>query len=149
MTIDDLKHWLLNKFILCYPVVKEEYHYQIYWYYDESYIRKIKLLNLNNINNISNYTLQLNHKINGDCLFIQDIKNKFIWYDNKYILNFLKSNYNDDFIELTDLINNTLNDIPIFNNYNYFGYFEHNVNCKLLSDIFEELIVIDYPKQKK
>ena len=140
MSTDDLRNWLLDKLLSCYPVASENLDYQIYWYYDESYIRKNKLLKLNNISNDD----LLNHKINGECLFIQDTSNKFIWCDHKYIWNFLESNYTENEYNINTLIEKILINKKEFNDYNYFGYYDHEMNKILLLKSFKELKIIDY-----
>ena len=63
MNNEELYDWLLTKLLSCYPVKivgKDNY---VYWYYDEMFIRKLKVSKLNN------KKIKYPNKITGVCLF--------------------------------------------------------------------------------
>jgi len=88
MNNEELKLWFLDKFRSCYAVEHIDFPNQIFWYYDKSYIRKLKLSRLNNTDFI------LPSDIKGVCLFRQDISNKVLFCDSENIWDIISKNYN-------------------------------------------------------
>ena len=111
MNKEELTVWFWNKFKSCYPVKHDDYPDSIFWFYDEKFIRKIKLCKLNN------QEITLPNKVSGKCLFDQDLKNKHLWCDNKEIWSFLIQNYRDNYDDIQSLIKNILSDVTKLNVY--------------------------------
>ena len=83
MQIDDLKIWFWDKYNSCYSI---KYNNKIYMMYDPNFIRAKKLAN------ILNKEIGYPTEVKGVCLFEQDWKNQYFWYDYDKIYLFLKSN---------------------------------------------------------
>jgi hypothetical protein len=101
MNNEELYDWLLTKLLSCYPVKivgKDNY---VYWYYDEMFIRKLKVSKLNN------KKIKYPNKITGFCLFEQDIENKELLLD-KEILDVFYKNYSQDFQDVKFIITDIL-----------------------------------------
>jgi hypothetical protein len=64
---------IMNKFNLCYPIIRDNDYKNIYWIYDEEYIKT-----------------SVKNKVNGYCLFEQNIPNNFLWCDNDMIWSIIK-----------------------------------------------------------
>ena len=103
MNTEELKKWFFNMLYSCYPVIHSDYPDDLFWYYDESYIRKVKLSKL------SGDEITLPTKIKGVCLFNQDIKSKILYCDYDVIwLVFYKEYNNNNYSEIQELINGWL-----------------------------------------
>ena len=50
MTTDELKIWFFDKLNSCYPVIHDDYPNCIFWFYDDSFVRKMKLSNISGKN---------------------------------------------------------------------------------------------------
>ncbi len=110
MTKDELTKWFVNKFNSCYPVIHDDYPEHIFWFYDEKYIRKLKLCKLNN--NKLSYD-----KIKGYCIFNQDKQYNYLWCDYGEIWSFVEKNYTDNYNGVQSIIKKILVD-----NYKLIGY---------------------------
>ena len=73
MSEEELKVWFFDRLNSCYPVIHDDYPNRLYWFYDEKFIRKMKLCRL------SGTEVKLPVNVNGRCLFEQDIKNKYLY----------------------------------------------------------------------
>ena len=104
MTNDELSKWFWNKLNSCYPVIHKDYPNSIYYFYDEKFIRKIKLCKINNT------IVTLPDKVTGICLFEQDNKYKDLLCDYTEIWSFLGNNYTKNYDDIQTLISNILND---------------------------------------
>jgi len=103
MNKKELIKWFCDKFNSCYSVKHDDYPDVILWFYDETYIRKLKLYKLNKQENI------LPNKVKGICLFRQDTRKKIFWCNYNEIWEFLEDNYKDgDYNEIQLLIKNVL-----------------------------------------
>ena len=111
MTKEELTIWFWNKFNSCYPVIHDDYPDSIFWFYDERYVRKIKLCKLNNQKIISP------NKVIGTCLFEQDFKTKYLWCNYDDIWLFFKQNYKDNYNDVQLLIKEILSDTTKLNVY--------------------------------
>lgn len=86
MIVEELKKLFWNKFNSCYSIKHDDYPDIIYWIYNESYVRKMKLCKLNN------QEVKSSVNISEVCVFVQDVKYKYLNYDYDVILNFFKNN---------------------------------------------------------
>jgi len=111
MTKEELTEWFWNKFNSCYPVTHDYYPDRIFYYYDEKYIRKIKLCKLNNQETFSP------NKVQGKCLFDQDLNNKYLWCDYDEIWNFFRNNYINNYYDIQLLIKDILSNTNKLNLY--------------------------------
>ena len=111
MTKDKLTDWFWNKFNSCYPVTHDDYTDRIFYYYDEQFIRKIKL------GKLDNQVITLPNNVKGECLFEQDLKNEYLWCDNEEIWSFFKQNYSDKYNDIQLLIKEILSDTTKLNVY--------------------------------
>jgi hypothetical protein len=75
MNETELKLWFLKKLNSCYTVSHSKYPENIFWIYDEKYIRKCKLSKINN-SDISKPT-----EVNGYCIFEMDFHYKYFYCD--------------------------------------------------------------------
>ena len=127
MDKEELKIWFLDKFNSCYLVKHDDYHDSIYMIYDINFIRTKKLAN------ILNKDVEYPTEIKGVCLFEQDFKNGYFWYNYNEICSFFKENYNYN-KEISDLIKGWLeehNKLKVLTPNVVFGYYkkllgEHN-----------------------
>ena len=117
MTKEELTDWFINKFNSCNPIKHDDYPDRIFWFYDEKYIRKLKLCKLNN------QEITLPNKVNGKCLFDQDLKNKYLWCNNTEIWAFFRNNYVDNYNDIQTLIKDILSDTTKLNLYSPHGTF--------------------------
>ena len=117
MKKEELSEWFYDKFNSCYPVVHDDYPDSIFWFYDERYVRKIKLCKLNN------QKISLINKVNGICLFEQDFKNKHLWCNYDEIWSFFKQNYKDNYNEIQSIIKEILSDTTKLNVYTPYNKF--------------------------
>ena len=107
MSNEELTNWLLNKFDLCYEVKLDYYPDSIFWFYDEKFIRYIKLCKLNNKkikqNRNSDYI-----PINSICLFRMDINTNHFYCDFIIIEKFEETYNLYSYEELINIILNIL-----------------------------------------
>lgn len=98
MSDEELKKWFFDMFNDCYPVKHEDYPHSIFWYYDKSFVRNIKLCKINN----KEVTLPSN--VSGICLFEHNsITGRFNCdYDEIWL--FLEQNYSFNYFEIRELI---------------------------------------------
>jgi len=111
MTKEELTIWFCNKFNSCYPVTHDNYPESIFWFYEQNYIRKIKLCKLNN------QEITIPDKVKGICLFEQDLKNQYLWCDYMDIWSFFEQNYNTNYDDIQSLITYILSDTTKLNVY--------------------------------
>ena len=111
MTKEEISNWFINKLTSCYPVKHYDYPDSILWFYDENFIRKIKLCKLNN------QYISLPNKVSGICLFEQNIKNKVLSCDYNEIWCFFKTNYINNYSDIQSLIKDLLSDTTKLNVY--------------------------------
>ena len=126
MNKEELTDWFWNKFSSCYPVKHDDYPDSILWIYDEKFTRKLKLCKLNK------QEITLPNKVNGKCLFDQDLKSKYLWCDNTEIWAFFKQNYSEDYNEIQSLIKDILSDTTKLNVYT--PYVDTAISNLILSD---------------
>lgn len=105
MTIEELKLWFLDKVNSCYPAIHDDYPESIFWFYDEKFVRKLKLCKINNQN------ITLPSKVEGYCLFCQDFKNMWFYCDHDEIWSFFYENYKYDYFDVQLFIKDALYDI--------------------------------------
>ena len=98
MKKEELIEWFCTKFNSCYPVSHTDYTESIFLFYDEQFIRKMKL------SKISKKPVSLPKKVNGICLFELDWKNKRFVYDYDEIYTFLYNNYSTIHLDITNFI---------------------------------------------
>ena len=75
MSEEELKVWFFDRLNSCYPVKHDDYPDDIFWFYGDQFVRKLKLSKL------SGEKIELPSKVSGRCLFYQDIKNKILYCD--------------------------------------------------------------------
>ena len=117
MTKEKLSDWFITKFKSCYPVKHDDYSGSIFWFYDEQFVRKLKLYKVNN------EELTSQTEIKGRCLFEQDLKNGYLWCDYKNIWSFFENNYTNNYTEIQSLITEILlqtNNMSVFTPEKYF-----------------------------
>lgn len=105
MSEEELKIWFCNKFNSCYPVKHDDYPESVFWYYDESYMRKLKLCKINN------QEITLPTKVSGVCLFEQDSKNKRFNCDYEEIWHIFEDKYSTNYFGVQSLIASWLKEI--------------------------------------
>ena len=109
MTKEELTIWFCDKFNSCYPVTHSDYPESIFWFYDEKFIRKLKLYKLNN------QKITSPNIVRGICLFEED--SKYCWFNCNYdeIWSFLYVNYSSYYTDVQSFIKNILKDSNKFN----------------------------------
>jgi len=105
---------LLNKFNLCYKVKCADYPDSIFWFYDEQFIRKQKICKLNN------QDVLLPKKINGYCLFEQDIKSMNLFCEDG-LWDIIEECCNKKNIDIRTIIKYSLENYKIFNDYKFYN----------------------------
>ena len=111
MKKEELANWFWNKFNSCYPVTHDDYKNSIFWFYEQNYIRKLKLCKLNN------QEITIPDKVKGICLFQQDLKRDCLWCDYMDIWSFFEQNYNTNYDDIQSLIKDILSDTIKLNVY--------------------------------
>ena len=111
MSEQELKEWFLYKLYGCYPVKHDDYPNNIFWFYDEQFIRKLKLCKLNN------KEVSLPLKVKGVCLFDQDLKNEILWCDYDKIWSFFYKEYRNNYDDVQSFIKNVLEEEAKLNVY--------------------------------
>lgn len=104
MNEEQLKKWFFDKFNSCYPVKHDNLPESIFWFYDELFIRKIKICKLNN------QIVKTPSKVTGICLFEMDFKNDWFNCDYDYIWTVLKDKYINNYDDIQALIKKWLID---------------------------------------
>jgi len=112
MNKEELTNWFIDKFNSCYPVTHTDFPESTFWFYDEKFIRKIKLCKINNQN------ITLPTIVTGICLFEEDLKNDWFNCDYNKIWSFIYKNYSTEFHVVQSFITNIL---------------EENNKCNVLS----------------
>ena len=102
MSEEELKVWFFDRFNNCYPVKHDDFSNRLYWFYDEQFVRKIKLCRL------SGEKIELPSNVNGICLFDQDIKNKYLHCDFDEIWTVFNKEYSDKYDDVQRLIKSWL-----------------------------------------
>lgn len=110
MEKEELSKWFYNKLNSCYPVKHDDYPNDIFWFYDEQIVRKIKLCKINN----TEITIT---KVKGTCLFEQNLTNKNLWCDYNIIWSFFEKNYNVNYSDIQSLITSILSEPDKLNVY--------------------------------
>ena len=113
MDVEELKVWFFDKLYSCYSVKNDDYPNNIFWFYDESFVRKVKLYKLNN----KEISLPLKVKGKGVCLFDQDLKNKSLWCDYDEIWSVFEKEYMYNYIDIQSLIKGWLEEDSKLNVY--------------------------------
>ena len=72
-TKEELTKWFWNKYYSCYKVKHQEYQNNVYLYFDKTFLRQKKLCI------ITGEKVNYPSKVDGICLFEQDLKNKYLW----------------------------------------------------------------------
>ena len=98
MTKEELTIWFVDKFNSCYPVTIEDDYTRLFWFYDEQFIRKIKLCKIENIK------YPIHNTVKGTCLFDVHISNRYLFCDYKEIWSFFEKNYSKNYNEIQSLI---------------------------------------------
>jgi hypothetical protein len=143
MSEEELQQWFWNKFFSCYIVKHDDFPNRLYMMYDIQFLRKIV------INNILGKPFEYPKEVKGDCIFIQDYNNKYLYCDYARIWLYLRHNYSvDRFIQ--PLIEKWMSDIPelnvltpVFDLHNTYTTNEDN-NLKILTPK-RSIIFYDYP----
>lgn len=99
MNKEEMIVWLFDKMKSCYPIRYIEYTNDIYWIYDKSYIRKMKLFQLNNIEIVPDFKYT-----KGSCLFKNNIKSKCIYFNYYTIYELLDNNHNQSYFDVVSTI---------------------------------------------
>ena len=102
MSEEELKVWFFDRLNSCYSVKHDDYPDRLYWYYDEKFIRNVKLCRL------SGEKIELPSKASGRCLFDQDIKNNILYCDYDEIWKVFYKEYRCNFYDVKRLINSWL-----------------------------------------
>ena len=132
MKNEELKDWFLNKFNNCYYVAHDDYPKSLFMYYDEKFVRKMKLCKLSGKEVIY-------PKIPpGICLFEQDYKNEHFFIDYNEITSFLYQNYSTNWKDIKNLIDSWLKDSVL-----KMIEYETDIFCKFLKEI-EKLTTSQY-----
>jgi len=142
MNKEELTIWFWNKFNSCYPVIHDDYPNWIYWFYDETYIRKLKLCKLNN------QKFVLPNKIKGTCLFkqIPDINHLYLDYNDIWL--FFKQNYKDNYDEIKLFVTDILTTgefNPLMINYFNENIITQKLNKNVTISVLWSSPLTDYP----
>jgi len=111
MSKEELSDWFWNKFNCCYPVKSDEFPDSIFWFYDETFVRKQKICKLNN------QDITFPDKVKGVCLFDQDTRYEVFMCDYDLIWTYFKDNYGDDYDYIQSLISDILKENDNLNEY--------------------------------
>ena len=104
MSKEELSRWFWNKFNSCYSVVHDDNPNNIFMIYDKNFLRQMKL------SRVLGTKLEYPEKVEGICLFRQDLKNQDFRCDYYEIWSFLEKNYSRDYSEVQSFIKNLLNE---------------------------------------
>lgn len=111
MTEQELKGYFFDKVYGCYPVKHDEHPDSIFWFYDELFVRKIKICK------IIGREITLPNKITGKCLFEQDKKNRILWCNYNEIWYVFYNEYSNNYDDIQILIKSWLEEEAKFNAY--------------------------------
>ena len=100
-TTEELKVWFWKIFNNCYCVVHKDHPSSLFMFYDEKFIRQMKLCKLSGDELICPKKL-------GVCLFEQDYKNGYFYMNYDEISLFLYKNYTNSWFEVKRLVNSWL-----------------------------------------
>ena len=123
MNKDELREWFYEKLFNCYKVKHKTDPDIKYLVYDKQFIRDCKLSSVLG----GDVTFPTEHT--GDVLFEQDLKNKIIYCDFNKIWSFFKSNYQNNYNEIRELITGFLGEIDTYKEYT-------SINWRRCSSIF-------------
>ena len=124
METKELKEWFWNKFNSCYYVVHEDFPQSLFMFYDEMFIRKMKLCKLCKL---SGKEVVFPKKPLGICLFEQDYKNKHLYMSYSEISHFLYKNYSSkcvDWVEIRKLVDSWLKEtekVNVLTSHSYYS----------------------------
>ena len=124
MNKDELREWFYEKLFNCYKVKHKTDPDIKYLVYDKQFIRDCKLSSVLG----GDVTFPTEHT--GDVLFEQDLKNKIIYCDFNKIWSFFKSNYQNNYNEIRELITGFLGEIDNYKEYTTVIY-SHSLNLVL------------------
>ena len=131
MTEIELKYWFFNKLSNCYIIFYDNYPDNILYYYDENFIRKVKMSKLIGIE------VEQPKKFSGICLFDQSLYSKKLYCDYDNIWTVFKKEYIEySYLNIVNLIESWLKDDSILNEYEEKF---HNINIKNRKDSFHSL----------
>ena len=116
MSEEELKKWFFDKLYNCYPVKHDDYPDDIFWFYGDQFVRKLKLSKL------SGEEIGLPSKVSGICLFDQYIKNKILYCDYDEIWTVFYKEYSDNYNDIQSLIKSWLEEEAKLNVYTPRGY---------------------------
>ena len=111
MVKDKLREWFYEKLFNCYRVKHKTDPNVKFLVYDKQFIRDCKLSILVG----DDIVFPKEHT--GDVLFEQNLKNKIIYCNYDIIWSFFKSNYNDNYNEIKNLITGFLGEVDNFKEY--------------------------------
>ena len=103
MKTEELKKRFWEKFNNCYYVVHEDYPRSLFMYYDEKFIRKIKLYKIT-----GEKIIETPNKPSGVCLFEQDYKDGYFYIDYDEMISFFYKNYSSNWQEIRLLVDSWL-----------------------------------------
>ena len=136
MNKEELSEWFWDKFNNCYPVKHIYYPNSIFWFYDEQFNRKIKLCKLNN------QKLNFDVKFKDNCLFEQNIKDKYLFCNYDKIWIYFQIDNNDIYRQIQQNIIETLNEnekfklyTPLVRNLIWKDMMRNNIYLTLITDI--------------
>ena len=102
MSEQELRIWFFDMLYSCYPVKHDDYPNSVFWFYDDKFIRKIKLCKL------SGNSIKLPSKVKGKCLFEQNIKSRYLWCDFDEIWSVFYKEYKNNYNDVQSLIKSWL-----------------------------------------
>jgi len=126
MNREELTTWFWSVLNLCYPLYDKNKPNFIQWYYNEQFVRKIKLCKINN------QRIIIPDKFKGDFVFEQNIKFKILYINCDNIWNFFRNNYSKEDIYINIFINEILNNSTNFKGYK--SYMTYNYDGFLLNN---------------
>ncbi len=103
MKKEDLKKWFWNKFNGCYKVNHSDYTDNIYYFYEEQFVRQKKLSRI-----VGGQELEYPSEVKGICLFRQDSKNEYLYCDNDEIWSFFETNFSTNYNDIQSFIKELL-----------------------------------------
>lgn len=102
MNKQEITKWFTDKLNSCYPAAYDKDDSNIFWIYDQNFVRKQKLCKLNN------QEIILTNNVKGTCLFIQNTDMNFINFDYTNIWKFFEENYVNDYYIIQSLLQNIM-----------------------------------------
>ena len=104
MNKNELSNWLIDKMKSCYPAHDLISPNNLYYFYDERHIRKLKLCKINN----NKYKYKFINKVKGKCLFTKNYKTNVLYFNYDDIWRFFEKDYIYDYGKIQTLICNIL-----------------------------------------